>query len=215
MVSAGSGGFGPVRQGQGAVTTLTADDAEAIRREVPGIRYLSPGLNMRTQVVAAAGNWNTQIQGTGADLAAIRSWPTQFGSFFTEDDVSSRRDIWTTDVRFRWGRRGRKKTISIRYEAEHRASTTTNPNDIFHFGRTDRRRYAILGFRVEMKRGWFLTGQGLRESNRSKFPFVPGSTFQPDETTDFDERLYQLGFGYDFGVGGGQQAGPSAGGPPD
>ncbi len=30
MVNAGSGGFGPVRQGQGAVTTLTADDAEAI-----------------------------------------------------------------------------------------------------------------------------------------------------------------------------------------
>src|SRR5574342_1103805 len=37
MVSAGSGGFGPVRQGQGAVTTLTADDAAAIRREVPGV----------------------------------------------------------------------------------------------------------------------------------------------------------------------------------
>src|SRR3954468_4312787 len=45
MVSAGSGGFGPVRQGQGATTTLTADDAAAIRREIPGIRYLSPGLN--------------------------------------------------------------------------------------------------------------------------------------------------------------------------
>jgi putative ABC transport system permease protein len=65
MVTAGSGGFGPVRQGQGAVTTLTADDAEAIRREVPGIRYLSPGLNTRTQVVAATSNWNTQIQGGG------------------------------------------------------------------------------------------------------------------------------------------------------
>ncbi len=91
MVSAGSGGFGPVRQGQGAVTTLTADDAEAIRREVPGIRYLSPGLNTRTQVVAATSNWNTQIQGTGPELAAIRSWPTQFGSFFTEDDVTAAR----------------------------------------------------------------------------------------------------------------------------
>jgi putative ABC transport system permease protein len=93
MVSAGSGGFGPVRQGQGAVTTLTADDAEAIRREVPGIRYLSPGLNTRTQVVAATSNWNTQIQGTGPELAAIRSWPTQFGSFFTEDDVTAARKV--------------------------------------------------------------------------------------------------------------------------
>jgi putative ABC transport system permease protein len=93
MVTAGSGGFGPVRQGQGAVTTLTADDAEAIRREVPGVRYLSPGINTRTQVVAATSNWNTQIQGASPELAAIRSWPTQFGSFFTEDDVTAARKV--------------------------------------------------------------------------------------------------------------------------
>ena len=66
MVTAGSGGFGPVRQGQGAVTTLTADDAEAIRREIPGVRYISPGLNSRQQDVATSGNWNTQVQGTDA-----------------------------------------------------------------------------------------------------------------------------------------------------
>src|SRR5881398_3625675 len=48
MVTAGSGGFGPVRQGQGAVTTLTAEDADAIRQEVPGVRYLAPGINTRT-----------------------------------------------------------------------------------------------------------------------------------------------------------------------
>ena len=93
MVTAGSGGFGPVRQGQGAVTTLTADDADAIGQEIPGIRYISPGLNVRVQVVATAGNWNTQVQGTGADLAAIRSWPAQFGSFFTEEDVTAARKV--------------------------------------------------------------------------------------------------------------------------
>jgi putative ABC transport system permease protein len=93
MVTAGSGGYGPVRQGQGAVTTLTADDAEAIRREVPGVKYISPGINTRTQVVAATSNWNTQIQGTGPELAVIRSWPTQFGSFFTDDDVVAARKV--------------------------------------------------------------------------------------------------------------------------
>src|ERR1700741_4133437 len=40
MVAAGSGDLGPVRQGQGAVTTLTADDAQEIRQEIPGIRYI-------------------------------------------------------------------------------------------------------------------------------------------------------------------------------
>jgi len=56
IVSAGSTGFGPVRQGQGATTTLTAADAEAIRDEVPGIRYLSPGVSVRAQVVAETTN---------------------------------------------------------------------------------------------------------------------------------------------------------------
>src|SRR5258706_5460354 len=87
MVSAGSSGFGPVRQGQGAVTTLTAEDAAAIRSEVSGIRYLSPGINTRVQIVSESSNWNTQVQGTGTDLVAIRSWPMQFGSFFADDDV--------------------------------------------------------------------------------------------------------------------------------
>src|SRR3954468_10250141 len=68
MVNAGSGGFGGVRQGQGAVTTLTADDAEAIAREVPGIKYLSPGVSTRTQLVAPGANWNTQVQGASEQL---------------------------------------------------------------------------------------------------------------------------------------------------
>jgi putative ABC transport system permease protein len=86
-VSAGAG-FGPVRGGQGATTTLTVEDAMAIRREVPGIRYMSPGLNARTQVVADGANWNTQVQGASPELTAIRSWPLQFGAFFTDQDVA-------------------------------------------------------------------------------------------------------------------------------
>jgi putative ABC transport system permease protein len=89
MVNAGSGGFGPVRQGQGAVTTLTADDAQAIRDRVLGIRYLSPTLNTRSQIIAEVNNWNTQIQGTNEQLPAIRSWPMAYGAFFTEQDVRS------------------------------------------------------------------------------------------------------------------------------
>ena len=88
IVTAGSGGFGPVRQGQGAVTTLTPSDAEAIRAELSGIRYLSPGINLRAQVVAERGNWNTQVQGAGDDLASLRSWPLEFGSFFSSQDVA-------------------------------------------------------------------------------------------------------------------------------
>jgi putative ABC transport system permease protein len=86
MVNAGAG-FGPVRGGQGATTTLKPEDARAIREQIPGIRYMSPGLNARTQVIAPAANWNSQIQGASEDFPAIRSWPLQFGSFFTAQDV--------------------------------------------------------------------------------------------------------------------------------
>ena len=86
MVNAGAG-FGPVRGGQGATTTLRPEDARAIKDQIPGVRYISPGLNARTQVISPAANWNTQVQGSSEDLPAIRSWPLQFGSFFLPDDV--------------------------------------------------------------------------------------------------------------------------------
>jgi putative ABC transport system permease protein len=85
-VSAGAG-FGPVRGGQGATTTLRPDDARAIREQVPGIRHMSPGLTTRTQVVAPDANWNTSVQGASEEIPAIRSWPLQNGSFFTAQDV--------------------------------------------------------------------------------------------------------------------------------
>jgi putative ABC transport system permease protein len=86
-VNAGAG-FGPVRGGQGATTTLTVEDAEAIGRDVAGVRYFSPGLNTRSQLISEQANWNTQVQGTSEALPAIRSWPLQYGLFFTAEDVA-------------------------------------------------------------------------------------------------------------------------------
>jgi len=87
-VNAGSGGFGPVRQGSGAVTTLTDDDAEAIR-QLDGVHWVSPGLNTRTQIIGETSNWNTQVQGVGEELADIRAWPVQFGTFLSGPEVRS------------------------------------------------------------------------------------------------------------------------------
>ena len=87
-ITAGSNAFGPVRQGFGATTTLVPEDARAIARDVPGIAYVSPGVNTRQQVVAETANWNTQIQGSGAELPAIRAWSMESGAFFTDLDVA-------------------------------------------------------------------------------------------------------------------------------
>jgi putative ABC transport system permease protein len=88
VVTAGSGSMGPVRLGQGNVTTLVAADAEAIRADVSGLRALSPGINLRTQVVSDTANWGTQVQGTGAELPVVRSWPIQAGAYFSDQDVA-------------------------------------------------------------------------------------------------------------------------------
>ena len=86
-VSSGSNRFGPVRMGAGNTTTLTPGDAEAIARDVTGVMYVSPGADTRAQVIAESSNWNTRIDGTGADLPVIRAWPLEHGAFFTDLDV--------------------------------------------------------------------------------------------------------------------------------
>lgn len=87
-IMAGSANVGGVRMGSGAVTTLTADDAKAIADEADGIEAVSPGLTTRTQIVAPGGNWQTQVQGAGAELTVIRDWPIETGRFFDETDVA-------------------------------------------------------------------------------------------------------------------------------
>jgi putative ABC transport system permease protein len=86
-VNASSARFGTVRGGQGGSSTLTIGDAVAIRENIPGVKHLTPGLNIRVQAIAQSGNWSTQAQGSNEELPDIRSWPPQQGSFFTEDDV--------------------------------------------------------------------------------------------------------------------------------
>ena len=87
-VSSGSFNQGGVRMGGGATTTLTAADAEAILEEIPNVVAVSPGLNSRQQIVATAGNWQTQVQGTGAALPQVRAWAVDLGSFFDESNVT-------------------------------------------------------------------------------------------------------------------------------
>jgi putative ABC transport system permease protein len=87
-INAGNFTQGGVRQGQGMSSSLTPEDAAALR-QVPGIQYVAAGVNSRGQVIAGNQNWSTQVQGTDVDFQQIRSWPTKYGSFFTPQDVNS------------------------------------------------------------------------------------------------------------------------------
>jgi putative ABC transport system permease protein len=87
-INAGNFSQGGVRQGQGMSSSLTAEDAAALR-QVPGVQYVAAGVNSRGQVIYGNQNWSTQVQGTDVDMQQIKSWPTKYGSFFTAQDVSS------------------------------------------------------------------------------------------------------------------------------
>ena len=78
------GGFS---MGFGSAGTLTKDDYEALRREVPGISGVSPEVRTSAQIAAGNQNINTQVMGIGTDYAAIRSWTIASGVNFTEQDV--------------------------------------------------------------------------------------------------------------------------------
>jgi putative ABC transport system permease protein len=90
LITINSGNFtqGGVRQGGGMSTTLTPEDAQALR-SVPGVQYLAAGVNSRAQLIAGNQNWSSQVQGTDVELPLIRNWPTKYGAFFTAQDVSS------------------------------------------------------------------------------------------------------------------------------
>jgi putative ABC transport system permease protein len=91
FVSAGSQNVGGVRSGAGdtGTNTLTIEDLEAIRREVPSVALVSPVVNSRSQLVAGNQNWSTSIQGVSEQFPEIRKWAVQSGDFFTDADVRS------------------------------------------------------------------------------------------------------------------------------
>ncbi len=92
LVNAGNFSQGGVRMGQGNSTTMTPEDATAIRA-LPGVQYAAAGAMTRGQIIAGNQNWSTQVQGTDVDLPLIRSWPMKYGAFFTTADVTGAQKV--------------------------------------------------------------------------------------------------------------------------
>jgi putative ABC transport system permease protein len=70
-------------------STLTEEDAQAIKREAPAVAYVSPNTRTTAQVVAGELNWSTSIQGVDVEWPNIRAWNVEDGSFFTDNDVKA------------------------------------------------------------------------------------------------------------------------------
>jgi len=84
-VRPGAARLGHVRTG--SVENLTMDDAEAIKREVPGIRSISPSVGSTGQLKYANRNATSLITGTTPLFMEINNFPVAEGRFFDETDI--------------------------------------------------------------------------------------------------------------------------------
>jgi putative ABC transport system permease protein len=87
LIYAGNFSRGGVSYGFGTMPTLTQEDLEAIRREIRGVRNVSPEVRTSRQVIAGSQNAFTTIYGVSPEYFAIRGWTLKDGEFFTENDV--------------------------------------------------------------------------------------------------------------------------------
>jgi putative ABC transport system permease protein len=87
-VEAGSRNINGVRNGSHGTTTLTVDDGEAIRREVPLITRVSPQVDGGVQIISATSNWTTRFRGESPEYMKIKGWTLARGQPFSDDDVN-------------------------------------------------------------------------------------------------------------------------------
>ena len=86
-VEAGSRAPSGVRTGTHGTTRLTLEDAEAILREVPLMKRITPNVDGSLQVVFGERNWRTRYRGVGPDYLDIKRWKVARGAPYTEEDV--------------------------------------------------------------------------------------------------------------------------------
>src|ERR1700758_4503573 len=87
LIFSGSTTASGIRTGWGSAGTLKIEDAEAIRREVPGVIAVSEEIVSTSQVSAGNQNWFTRIFGESPEYFDIRKWPLSEGAIFTPQDV--------------------------------------------------------------------------------------------------------------------------------
>ena len=85
---------GQVKSGMGAGQTMTAGDAEAIRRELGHlVAAVSPTVNVSCQLIRENRNWNTRVSGVSCDMPEIRNWQVAEGRFFEETEERASRRV--------------------------------------------------------------------------------------------------------------------------
>jgi macrolide transport system ATP-binding/permease protein len=77
---------GGIRGGFGSASTLTVEDAHAIRRESPAVAQVGYLIRQQGQVQYSNQNWGTNIQGVSANYPPISNWQIAIGRGITAED---------------------------------------------------------------------------------------------------------------------------------
>ena len=78
---------GAVSVGMGQGQTMTAADAEAVKKELAHlVKGVSPNVRANCQMMYGAKNWSGNVQGVSTDVTMISNWSVTEGRFFTEDE---------------------------------------------------------------------------------------------------------------------------------
>jgi putative ABC transport system permease protein len=86
-IEAGSRNVNGVRTGTHGTSTLTPEDAEAVRREVPLLKRVAENVDGRVQIVTGNRNWNTRYRGVSPEYLDIKRWKIAEGAFLSDDHV--------------------------------------------------------------------------------------------------------------------------------
>ena len=86
-IEAGSRNVNGVRTGTKGTTSLTAEDADAIGREVSLVKSVSPQVDGNALVAYGNRSWTTHYRGVGVRFLEIKRYDVQEGAAFTDQDV--------------------------------------------------------------------------------------------------------------------------------
>ncbi len=86
MVMPGATTAAGARSGWGGVSTLTAADGAAIKRDCPAVAEAAYFRRQVAQIVYGDQNWSTVVQGVTPSYFKVRDWPVSAGQVFTARD---------------------------------------------------------------------------------------------------------------------------------
>jgi putative ABC transport system permease protein len=80
-------GFGGGGGARSAAAPFSTEDAEAIEREINGLRAVAPTANSAAQAVYGNANWSTQVTGTTDKFLDVRDWDLASGRNFSDSEL--------------------------------------------------------------------------------------------------------------------------------